>query len=129
MALYGAPSLGKRPAAKLNACQRVMAIRMVRGYRTISREAASLLAGLPPWDLEATVLARVSPLCGPPGGHGGTHGRGVPRFGRAQLCPCGGYRRRRPLAPGPGSGHGPERGGVACGRLLLRSSNAREGGC
>ncbi|KAJ8732627.1 hypothetical protein PYW07_015226 [Mythimna separata] len=52
MVLYGAPvwapSLGKRPAAKLNACQRVMAIRMVRGYRTISREAASLLAGLPP---------------------------------------------------------------------------------
>ncbi|KAJ8726199.1 hypothetical protein PYW07_000897 [Mythimna separata] len=52
------PSLGKRPAAKLNACQRVVTIRMVRGHRTISREAASLLAALPPWDLEATVLAR-----------------------------------------------------------------------
>ncbi|KAJ8717570.1 hypothetical protein PYW07_005500 [Mythimna separata] len=66
MAHYGAPvwapSLGNRPAAKLNACQRVMAIRMVRGYRTISREAASLLAGLPPWDLEATVLARMHDL-------------------------------------------------------------------
>ncbi|KAJ8730264.1 hypothetical protein PYW07_017302 [Mythimna separata] len=35
---------------------------MVRGYRTISREAASLLAGLPPWDLEATVLARMHDL-------------------------------------------------------------------
>ncbi|KAJ8713774.1 hypothetical protein PYW08_007394 [Mythimna loreyi] len=30
-----------------------------RRYRTVSREAASLLAGLPPWDLEATVLARM----------------------------------------------------------------------
>ncbi|KAJ8733942.1 hypothetical protein PYW07_014493 [Mythimna separata] len=35
---------------------------MVRGYRMISREAASLLAGLPPWDLEATVLARMHDL-------------------------------------------------------------------
>ncbi|KAJ8711441.1 hypothetical protein PYW07_008683 [Mythimna separata] len=35
---------------------------MVRGYRTISREAASLLAGLPPWDLEATALERMHDL-------------------------------------------------------------------
>ena len=63
MALYGAPvwarSLRLRPAQQLNASQRVMAIRMVRGYRTVSREAASLLAGLPPWDLEAKVLAHM----------------------------------------------------------------------
>ncbi|KAJ8708311.1 hypothetical protein PYW07_010436 [Mythimna separata] len=39
-----------------------MAIRMVRGYRTISREAANLLAGLPPWYLEATVLVRMHDL-------------------------------------------------------------------
>ncbi|KAJ8714348.1 hypothetical protein PYW07_002573 [Mythimna separata] len=39
-----------------------MAIRMVQGYRTIFREAASLLAGLAPWDLEATVLARMHDL-------------------------------------------------------------------
>ena len=35
---------------------------------------------------------------------------------------CGGYRRRRPIAPGPGGGHGAGRpGGVG-------SSNASEGG-
>ncbi|KAJ8717786.1 hypothetical protein PYW07_005716 [Mythimna separata] len=73
--------------------------------------------------------ARVSPLCGPPGGHGGAHGRSVPRLGGAPPCPRGDYRERRPLAPGPGSGHGPERGGLACGRLPLRCRNARKGGC
>ncbi|KAJ8716786.1 hypothetical protein PYW07_003413 [Mythimna separata] len=49
MALYGtpvwAPSLGKRPAARLNACQRIMAIWMVRGYtaRSPAKRRASLL--------------------------------------------------------------------------------------
>ena len=60
MALYGAPvwahSLRRH---YLNAPQKVLAIRLIRGYRTISGEAASLLAGLPPWDLEAIVLARL----------------------------------------------------------------------
>ena len=62
MALYGAPvwalSIRTRPI-KLVACQRVMAIRMIRGYRTIAGESANLLAGLLPWDLEATALQRV----------------------------------------------------------------------
>ena len=65
MALYGAPvwarSIKRRAAHYLNvnAPQKVVAVRLIRGYRTISREAASLLAGLPPWDLEAIVLARL----------------------------------------------------------------------
>ena len=63
MALYGAPvwarGLKRLAAHYLNASQRVIAIRVIRGYRTISGEAASLLAGLPPWDLEAMVLARL----------------------------------------------------------------------
>ncbi|KLV34219.1 hypothetical protein AB894_15215 [Piscirickettsia salmonis] len=66
MALYGAPvwapNLMRRPARALLTSQRVMAIRVIRGYRTISGEAANLLAGLPPWDLEAKVLARVFSL-------------------------------------------------------------------
>uniref|UniRef100_A0A2H1VT90 SFRICE_037622 n=1 Tax=Spodoptera frugiperda TaxID=7108 RepID=A0A2H1VT90_SPOFR len=52
MALYGAPvwapNLMRRPARALLTSQRVMAIRVIRGYRTISGEAANLLAGLPP---------------------------------------------------------------------------------
>ena len=39
--------------------QGVMAIRFIRGYRTISGEAANLLAGMPPWDLEVQALADV----------------------------------------------------------------------
>ena len=34
-----------------------MAIQMIRGYRTVTGDAASLLAGLPPWDLESEALA------------------------------------------------------------------------
>ncbi|CAK1598932.1 unnamed protein product [Parnassius mnemosyne] len=63
MALYGASvwarGLARLAVHHLNAPQKVLAVRMVRGYRTISREAACLLAGLPPWDLEAIVLARL----------------------------------------------------------------------
>ncbi|PZC79491.1 hypothetical protein B5X24_HaOG216271 [Helicoverpa armigera] len=33
--------------------------RLIREYRTISREAAGLLAGLPPWDLETRVFLRL----------------------------------------------------------------------
>ena len=57
MALYGAPVWWT--GGLLTACQRVMAIRFIRGYRTISGEAANLLAGMPPWDLEAQALADV----------------------------------------------------------------------
>lgn len=57
MALYGAPiwadTLTERTIALLRRAQRVMAVGVVRGYRTVSYEAACLLAGSPPWDLEA----------------------------------------------------------------------------
>ena len=36
---------------------------MIRGYRTFSGEAASLLAGLPPWDLEVEALATLHRWC------------------------------------------------------------------
>ncbi|XP_039760385.1 uncharacterized protein LOC120634057 [Pararge aegeria] len=39
--------------------QRVMAARVIRAYRTISHEAACALAGTPPWDRDAEVLACV----------------------------------------------------------------------
>ncbi|XP_050550464.1 uncharacterized protein LOC126910806 [Spodoptera frugiperda] len=61
MALYGSPvwadGLTAPNIALLRSSQRAMAIRVIRGYRTISFEAASLLAGSPPWDLEAKALA------------------------------------------------------------------------
>lgn len=61
MALYGAPiwagGLCNQNRAVLRRAQRVMAIRIVRGYRTISCEAACVLAGTPPWDLDAEVLS------------------------------------------------------------------------
>ncbi|XP_063362818.1 uncharacterized protein LOC134665486 [Cydia fagiglandana] len=63
MALYGAPiwaeSLNARNVALLRRPQRVIATRAIRAYRTVSFEAATLLAGSPPWDLEAGVLAAV----------------------------------------------------------------------
>lgn len=63
MALYGAPiwvdALSAHNKTLLRRAQRVMAVRVVRGYRTISYEAACVLAGTPPWDLEAEVLADV----------------------------------------------------------------------
>ena len=74
--IYGAPVLARgltqRTSSRLIACQRVMAIRFIRGYRTVSTEepregaarrfaaageAANLLAGMPSWDLEAPALA------------------------------------------------------------------------
>ncbi|XP_059046004.1 uncharacterized protein LOC131841705, partial [Achroia grisella] len=63
MALYGAPiwvgALGRENVACLNRPHRAMAIRAIRGYRTISGEAAGLLAGSPPWDLVAELHASV----------------------------------------------------------------------
>ena len=38
------------------------------------------------------LLARCSPLCGQPGGHGGAYGGGVPGLGGAPPCPRGGVR-------------------------------------
>ncbi|XP_049878275.1 uncharacterized protein LOC126375411 [Pectinophora gossypiella] len=61
MALYGAPvwanTLKRQNIALLNAAQRAMAIRVIRGYRTISCEAARVLAGSLPWDLDARALS------------------------------------------------------------------------
>lgn len=63
MALYGAPvwadTLSAPNEAQLRKAQRIMATRVIRGYRTISYEAACVLAGTPPWDLDARVLAAV----------------------------------------------------------------------
>ncbi|KAG6443194.1 hypothetical protein O3G_MSEX002731 [Manduca sexta] len=61
MALYGAlvwaDHLTARNIVVLRRPQKVMAVRASRGYRTISYEAACLLARFPPWDLEAKTLA------------------------------------------------------------------------
>ncbi|XP_063367024.1 uncharacterized protein LOC134655491 [Cydia amplana] len=61
MALYGAPiwagNLAAQNIALLRKAQRAMAISVVRGYRTTSYDAACLLAGTPPWDLEAEAQA------------------------------------------------------------------------
>ncbi|KAG7294989.1 hypothetical protein JYU34_022609 [Plutella xylostella] len=65
MALYGAPVWSKRLTgvrrnrALLNSVQRKMAIRVVRGYRTISYDAATLLGRFPPLDILAEMDARV----------------------------------------------------------------------
>lgn len=63
MALYGAPiwvdSLAAHNKTLLRRPQRVMAVRIIRGYRTISFEAACVMAGTPPWELDAEMLAGV----------------------------------------------------------------------
>ena len=63
MALYGAPvwaeALTAKNIALLRRPQRVMAVGVIRGYRTISCEAACVLAGSPPWDLEAGAQASI----------------------------------------------------------------------
>lgn len=63
MALYGAPiwadALSAQNTAQLHRPQRVMVVRAIRGYRTVSHEAACVLAGSVPWDLDAQVLAEV----------------------------------------------------------------------
>ncbi|TLM46192.1 reverse transcriptase family protein, partial [Acinetobacter baumannii] len=62
MALYGAPVWAEprnraTMARFLRRPQRTVAIRVIRGYRTVSFEAACVLAGTPPWELEAESLA------------------------------------------------------------------------
>lgn len=64
MALYGAPvwadSLHRREnATAIRAPQRAIAQRVARAYRSVGLAAACALAGTPPWELEAWVLARV----------------------------------------------------------------------
>ncbi|KAL0842414.1 hypothetical protein ABMA28_014523 [Loxostege sticticalis] len=63
MALYGAPvwvdALSSGNDRQLRSVQALMARRAIRGYRTIAAEAAILLAGTLPWDLDAIVLAAV----------------------------------------------------------------------
>ncbi|KAJ0180870.1 hypothetical protein K1T71_002955 [Dendrolimus kikuchii] len=63
MALYGAPvwvdSLHRKNRTLLRRSQRVLAVRAIRGYRTVSWTAATLLASDPPWELQAETLAAV----------------------------------------------------------------------
>ncbi|XP_064074216.1 uncharacterized protein LOC135193884 [Vanessa tameamea] len=65
MALYGAPvwshrlTCARRCKTKILSLQRRVSIHMVRGYRTISFEAATLLACFPPLDILTKRDARV----------------------------------------------------------------------
>ncbi|XP_026326867.1 uncharacterized protein LOC113235404 [Hyposmocoma kahamanoa] len=60
MALYGAPiwaeALTTRLRPLLRRPQKLMAVRAIRAYRTVSGAAACALAGSAPWELEASVL-------------------------------------------------------------------------
>lgn len=63
MTLHGATawvSKMRRLDRALVTSQRVMGIRMIS---MTSGEASNILAGLPPWDLEAKVLAREPTVC------------------------------------------------------------------
>ncbi|XP_011859824.1 PREDICTED: uncharacterized protein LOC105557251 [Vollenhovia emeryi] len=63
IALYGAPIWAdalikeKAAAAALRKTKRRMAIRAIRGYRTVSRAAATLMAGIPPIEFVAKAHA------------------------------------------------------------------------
>ncbi|XP_047989819.1 uncharacterized protein LOC125229085 [Leguminivora glycinivorella] len=63
MALYGAPiwvdALSAENRALFRRPQRAISIRAIRGYRTVSFAAATVLAADPPWDLQAQILANV----------------------------------------------------------------------
>ncbi|XP_026324446.1 uncharacterized protein LOC113233538 [Hyposmocoma kahamanoa] len=65
VALYGAPVWShrltgvRRCRAMLNGVQRRMAIRIARGYRTVSFDAATVLARFPPLDILAEMDARI----------------------------------------------------------------------
>jgi hypothetical protein len=60
--LYGAPvwarelSASRRSLALVRGLQRVTAIRIIRGYRTVSYASATVLAASPPFELHALVL-------------------------------------------------------------------------
>ncbi|XP_045541876.1 uncharacterized protein LOC123723341 [Papilio machaon] len=61
MALYGAPmwadALNAPNRALLRRPQRIIAARACRAYRTVGHAAACVLAGTPPWEIEAGVLS------------------------------------------------------------------------
>ncbi|XP_013173114.1 PREDICTED: uncharacterized protein LOC106121832, partial [Papilio xuthus] len=61
MALYGAPiwaeALDAPNRALLRRPQRIVAVRACMAYRTVGHAAACALAGTPPWEVEAGVLA------------------------------------------------------------------------
>lgn len=63
IALYGAPvwhgelCASRKSRNAILAVQRVLAIRIKRGYRTIALEAALILAGQLPWDAQAKIRA------------------------------------------------------------------------
>lgn len=61
IALYGAPiwadSLRSQNIILLRRPQRMMAIRVARAYRTVAYDAACVLAGTTPWDLDAKALS------------------------------------------------------------------------
>jgi hypothetical protein len=61
MALYGVPiwadTLLFHNRVMLRRSQRILCARIVRGYRTVSGDAACVLAGTPPWDIDAKGLA------------------------------------------------------------------------
>ncbi|CAH2238060.1 jg9758 [Pararge aegeria aegeria] len=63
MALYGAPiwmhAMTTHNKILLRRPQRIIAVRTIRGYRTVSSTAATFLASDPPWELQAEVLAEV----------------------------------------------------------------------
>ncbi|XP_045454912.1 uncharacterized protein LOC123664412 [Melitaea cinxia] len=63
MAMYGAPvwadALGRSNKTLLRRPQRVIATRAIRSYRTVSWTAACVLAGDPPWELQAEILAEI----------------------------------------------------------------------
>lgn len=65
IALYGAPvwaeeaQKSRRLTAILRKMQRTMAIRTIRGYRTISHMAATLIAGYPPLEMVAGMQSEV----------------------------------------------------------------------
>lgn len=64
VALYGAPiwsSATKKAthAATLNRVSRVAAMRTISAYRTISGDAAGVIAGIPPMDLQAEERRRI----------------------------------------------------------------------
>ncbi|XP_041972104.1 uncharacterized protein LOC121728064 [Aricia agestis] len=65
--MYGSPiwanHLSPQNRTILGRLQRLMATRAVRGYRTVSKDAACLLAGSIPWDLDARALADVYWRC------------------------------------------------------------------
>lgn len=64
MALYGAPIWVDKISRRLNASllrapQRAIAQRVARAYKTVSFSPACALAGTPPWEEEAKVLASI----------------------------------------------------------------------